>query len=65
MLHPTGRLIAFAILHQSYSSEPANPYVPLLLNVSNKLFSSFFCILDHHEMEGFPIPPSLYVIQNG
>uniref|UniRef100_A0A0D9XXQ1 CCR4-NOT transcription complex subunit 11 n=1 Tax=Leersia perrieri TaxID=77586 RepID=A0A0D9XXQ1_9ORYZ len=33
MLHPTGRLIAFAILHQSYSSEPANPYVPLLLNV--------------------------------
>uniref|UniRef100_A0A0E0MKJ8 CCR4-NOT transcription complex subunit 11 n=1 Tax=Oryza punctata TaxID=4537 RepID=A0A0E0MKJ8_ORYPU len=34
MLHPTGRLIAFAILHQSYSSEPANPYVPLLLNAA-------------------------------
>uniref|UniRef100_A0A0D3HSC9 CCR4-NOT transcription complex subunit 11 n=2 Tax=Oryza TaxID=4527 RepID=A0A0D3HSC9_9ORYZ len=34
MLHPTGRLIAFAILHQSYSSEPTNPYVPLLLNAA-------------------------------
>uniref|UniRef100_A0ACD5XP10 Uncharacterized protein n=2 Tax=Avena sativa TaxID=4498 RepID=A0ACD5XP10_AVESA len=32
MLHSTGRLIAFAILHQSYSSQPVNPYVPLLLN---------------------------------
>ncbi|KAG8093470.1 hypothetical protein GUJ93_ZPchr0012g21463 [Zizania palustris] len=34
MLHPNGRLIAFAILHQSYSSEPANPYVPFLLNAA-------------------------------
>ncbi|KAL5205595.1 hypothetical protein ABZP36_033804 [Zizania latifolia] len=34
LLHPNGRLIAFAILHQSYSSEPANPYVPLLLNAA-------------------------------
>ncbi|TVU51365.1 hypothetical protein EJB05_02789 [Eragrostis curvula] len=34
MLHPTGRLIAFAILHQSYSSQPANPYVSLLLNAA-------------------------------
>jgi hypothetical protein len=34
MLHPTGRLIAFAILHQSYSSQPVNPYVPLLLNAA-------------------------------
>ncbi|PUZ63255.1 hypothetical protein GQ55_3G053400 [Panicum hallii var. hallii] len=32
MLHPTGRLIAFAILHQSYSPQTANPYVPMLLN---------------------------------
>jgi hypothetical protein len=36
MLHPTGRLIAFAILHQSYSSQPVNPYVPLLLDVSSE-----------------------------
>ncbi|XP_047048219.1 CCR4-NOT transcription complex subunit 11-like [Lolium rigidum] len=34
MLHPTGRLIAFAILHQSYSSQPVNPYVPLLLDAA-------------------------------
>lgn len=34
MLHPTGRLIAFAILHQSYSSQPVNPYVALLLNAA-------------------------------
>ncbi|KAF7057667.1 hypothetical protein CFC21_064876 [Triticum aestivum] len=34
MLHATGRLIAFAILHQSYSSQPVNPYVPLLLNAA-------------------------------
>ncbi|XP_062202846.1 uncharacterized protein LOC133905144 isoform X2 [Phragmites australis] len=34
MLHPTGRLIAFAILHQSYSSQLANPYVPMLLNAA-------------------------------
>jgi len=32
MLHPTGRLIAFAILHQSYSPQTANPYIPMLLN---------------------------------
>jgi hypothetical protein len=36
MLHPTGRLIAFAILHQSYSPQTANPYIPILLNVSGK-----------------------------
>ncbi|RCV35890.1 hypothetical protein SETIT_7G276200v2 [Setaria italica] len=34
MLHPTGRLIAFAILHQSYSPQTANPYVPILLNAA-------------------------------
>ncbi|KAG2615261.1 hypothetical protein PVAP13_3NG067500 [Panicum virgatum] len=32
MFHPTGRLIAFAILHQSYSPQTANPYIPMLLN---------------------------------
>ncbi|XP_039835925.1 CCR4-NOT transcription complex subunit 11-like isoform X4 [Panicum virgatum] len=32
MLHPTGRLIAFAILHQSYSPQTANPYIPMLLD---------------------------------
>ncbi|XP_066358915.1 uncharacterized protein [Miscanthus floridulus] len=36
MLHPTGRLIAFAILHQSYSPQTANPYIPILLNVLNQ-----------------------------
>ncbi|KAK3136324.1 hypothetical protein QOZ80_5BG0431690 [Eleusine coracana subsp. coracana] len=34
MLQPAGRLIAFAILHQSYSSQLANPYVSLLLNAA-------------------------------
>ncbi|KAF8658057.1 hypothetical protein HU200_059521 [Digitaria exilis] len=34
MLHPTGRLIAFAILHQSYSPQTVNPYVPILLNAA-------------------------------
>ncbi|CAN6339935.1 unnamed protein product [Urochloa humidicola] len=34
MLHPTGRLIAFAILHQSYSPQTENPYVPILLNAA-------------------------------
>ncbi|KAG0520456.1 hypothetical protein BDA96_08G075800 [Sorghum bicolor] len=34
MLHPTGRLIAFAILHQSYSPQTANPYIPILLNAA-------------------------------
>lgn len=37
MLHPTGRLIAFAILHQSYSPQTINPYIPILLDVSCKL----------------------------
>ncbi|WVZ88823.1 hypothetical protein U9M48_035294 [Paspalum notatum var. saurae] len=34
MLHPTGRLIAFAILHQSYSPQTENPYVPILLDAA-------------------------------
>ncbi|PUZ44210.1 hypothetical protein GQ55_8G071800 [Panicum hallii var. hallii] len=34
MLQPAERLIAFAILHQGYSSQLANPFVPLLLNAA-------------------------------
>ncbi|KAJ1265165.1 hypothetical protein BS78_08G058900 [Paspalum vaginatum] len=34
MLHPTGRLIAFAILHQTYSPQTENPYVPILLSAA-------------------------------
>lgn len=53
MLHPTGRLIAFAILHQSYSPQTVNPYVPILLNVSCKTFFSiiFYLVI----LEEFPI----------
>jgi len=37
MLKSTERLIAFAILYQTYSSQPtsANPYVALFINVSS------------------------------
>jgi len=41
MLQPAERLVAFAILHQGYSSQLANPFVPLLINVSCKLVYSF------------------------
>ncbi|XP_062183064.1 uncharacterized protein LOC133887141 [Phragmites australis] len=34
MLLPAERLIAFAILHQCYSSQLANPFVPLLINAA-------------------------------
>uniref|UniRef100_A0A0A9DEU7 Uncharacterized protein n=1 Tax=Arundo donax TaxID=35708 RepID=A0A0A9DEU7_ARUDO len=34
MLLPAERLIAFAILHQGYSSQLANPFVPLLINAA-------------------------------
>ncbi|RLM58389.1 CCR4-NOT transcription complex subunit 11-like [Panicum miliaceum] len=34
MLQPAERLIAFAILHQGYSSQLANPFVPLLINAA-------------------------------
>ncbi|KAF8711425.1 hypothetical protein HU200_029457 [Digitaria exilis] len=34
MLQPAERLIAFAILHQGYSSKLANPFVPLLINAA-------------------------------
>ena len=54
MLHATGRLIAFAILHQSYSSQPVNPYVPLLLNVSSKPCFPIMCDLDHYGQTSIP-----------
>lgn len=38
MLQPAERLIAFTILHQGCSSQLANPFAPLLINVSFKLF---------------------------
>uniref|UniRef100_A0A804NKR7 CCR4-NOT transcription complex subunit 11 n=1 Tax=Zea mays TaxID=4577 RepID=A0A804NKR7_MAIZE len=34
MLQPAERLVAFAILHQGYSSQSANPFLPLLINVA-------------------------------
>lgn len=34
MLQPAERLVAFAILHQGYSSQLANPFVPLLINAA-------------------------------
>ncbi|WVZ53311.1 hypothetical protein U9M48_004276 [Paspalum notatum var. saurae] len=34
MLQPAERLIAFAILHQGYSSQLANPFVPLLIKAA-------------------------------
>ncbi|CAM0874931.1 unnamed protein product [Alopecurus aequalis] len=34
MLRPAERLIAFAILHQGYSSQLANPFTSLLINVA-------------------------------
>ncbi|CAL4994302.1 unnamed protein product [Urochloa decumbens] len=34
MLQPAERLIAFVILHQGYSSQLANPFVPLLINAA-------------------------------
>jgi hypothetical protein len=42
MLQPAERLVAFAILHQGYSSQLANPFLPLLINVSCKT-SLFLC----------------------
>lgn len=38
MLQPAERLVAFAILHQGYSSQLANPFLPLLINVSCKTY---------------------------
>nr|ACN25727.1 unknown [Zea mays] len=34
MLQPAERLVAFAILHQGYSSQLANPFLPLLINAA-------------------------------
>ncbi|VAI02904.1 unnamed protein product [Triticum turgidum subsp. durum] len=34
MFQPAERLIAFAILHQGYSSQLTNPFVPFLINVA-------------------------------
>ncbi|TVU25961.1 hypothetical protein EJB05_28494 [Eragrostis curvula] len=34
MLRPAERLIAFTILHKGYSSQLANPFVPLLINAA-------------------------------
>lgn len=43
MLRPAERLVAFTILHQGYSSQLENPFVPLIIHVSCNLFSfSFF-----------------------
>ena len=39
MLKPSQRLVAFAILHQTYSSQPPslNPFISFLINVSTKM----------------------------
>lgn len=44
MLKPSQRLVAYAILHETYSSQPSslNPFISLLVNVSMAI--SFWCI---------------------
>jgi hypothetical protein len=47
MFGPAERLIAFAMLHQGYSSQLANPFVPLLINVSCEVYTLCFSFLEN------------------
>jgi hypothetical protein len=59
MLRPAERLIAFTILHQGYSLKLANPFVPLLINVS-----FFICSFVIHFGLLYPLPSLIARAEN-
>jgi hypothetical protein len=58
MLRPAERLIAFTILHQGYSLKLANPFVPLLINVS-----FFICSFVIHFGLLYPLPSLIALLR--
>jgi hypothetical protein len=59
MLKPAERLIGFTILHQGYSLQLANPFVPLLINVSY-----FICSFVIHFGLLYPLPSLIARAEN-